>query len=145
MAGKGAQGSIEYLFMIAAALVMVLLVIKAVSSITTPYTVILTLTPGTLESQADDRGSFKVEAWLEDNGDGTYKVNYRIWALKRTLTGANVELVCFGNTEHVAGLGPIQHSGLLKPVNYWANYWTPVPQNAFPCQVQATVWKKGIW
>ncbi|WP_394352222.1 class III signal peptide-containing protein [Thermococcus sp. MAR1] len=145
MRGKSGQGSIEYLFMIALALLMVLLVIKALSSITTPYTAILTLSPGSMESQVEDVGSFKVEAWLEDNRDGTYKVYYRIWALKRPLTKANVELVCFGNTEHVGGLGPIQHSTLLEPVNYWANYWTPVPQDAFPCQVQATVWKKGIW
>ena len=139
-----AQSSLEYLFMIAAVLVVVLIVLRAITGITTPYTVILTLSPDGLTSQSDDQGSFKVEAWLEDNGDGTYKVNYRIWAIKKTLDRANVELVCFGPLKNVAGLSPITHEGPLSPVNYWGNYWTPVPRDAFPCQLQATVWKKGI-
>ncbi|NJE42130.1 class III signal peptide-containing protein [Thermococcus sp. GR6] len=138
------QGSLEYLFMIVAALVIILVVVRAISGISTPYSTALTVDPESLTSQVEDQVSFKVEAWVEDNGDGTYKVYYRIWALEKPLTGAEVQLVCFGPTNNVAGLDPIKHEGILEPVNYWANYWTPVPREAFPCQVQFTLWKRGL-
>ncbi|WP_240920712.1 class III signal peptide-containing protein [Thermococcus sp. CX2] len=144
MDSRKGQGSLEYLFMIAAALVVILLVIRAIGAISAPYSTALTVTPGSMPNQVEDQGSFKFEVWLEDNGDGTYKVNYRIWAVKDSINGAKVQLVCFGPVENVAGLDPIEHEGTLEPVNYWANYWTPVPEGAFPCQVQFTVWKRGL-
>ncbi len=100
-----------------------------------------------------DGGNFKVEAWVEENStDGTYKVLYRIWALKKPITRANVELVCFGSLKDVAGKGPITHPpnpasgehGSLEPVNYWANYWTPVYRKEFPCRIEVTVWTRLI-
>ncbi len=142
--GHRSQGSLEYLFMIAVALVIVLIVFRVATGLSTPHTIMLNVDPQGMTHPVDDSGKFKVEAWLEDNGDGTYKVEYRIWALKERLNGAKVELVCFGDPQHVAGLGLIEHEGVLEPVNYWANYWTPVPREAFPCQVQFIVWTEGL-
>lgn len=139
------QGSLEYLFMIAAVLVIVLMVFRALGGISISHPMILTVFPDTRTPVVYDGGNFKVEAWVEENStDGTYKVLYRIWALKKPITRANVELVCFGPLKDVAGKGPITHTGPLEPVNYWANYWTPVYRKEFPCRIEVTVWTRLI-
>ncbi|NJE47367.1 class III signal peptide-containing protein [Thermococcus sp. GR7] len=56
------QGSLEYLFMIVAALVIILVVVRAISGISAPYSTALTVDPESLTSQVEDQESFKVEA-----------------------------------------------------------------------------------
>lgn len=92
--------------MIAATLVVILLVIRAIGAISAPYSTALTVVLGSMPNQVEDQGNFKLEVWLEDNGDGTYKVNYRIWAVKDSINGAKVQLVCFGPVKMLPGLTP---------------------------------------
>jgi hypothetical protein len=106
-----------------------------------PQNIKVNVDPYLLPNDTITSGGIKVEAWLEKVSDDGYKVHYRIWALKTPIKKAQLALVCMNKPENVAGYQVITHTGPLEPVNYWANYWTPVKEEYFPCYLDIYIWK----
>ena len=141
---KRGQGSLEYLFIVALVIIIVAIGVRYLKSAAkeVPYYNQITLDPGLFNNITADYGDIKVEAYLIDNGDGTYKVEYKIWAITAPIRKAQLALVCMNKPPNVAGYHVITHEGPLTPVNYWANYWTPVPEEYFPCEIRFYIWKE---
>ncbi|WP_456368203.1 class III signal peptide-containing protein [Thermococcus sp.] len=140
---KKAQGSIEYLFMVAVALMLIGIAIYYLRGMATnvPQDIKVTIDPYVSPNSTIDTGDIKVEVWLEKVSGDEYKVQYRIWAVKTPIKKAQLALICMNKPSNVAGYQVITHTGPLNPVNYWSNYWTPVKEQYFPCYVDVYIWK----
>ncbi|ADT83300.1 class III signal peptide-containing protein [Thermococcus barophilus] len=141
---KKGQGSLEYLFIVALVIIIVAIGVMYLKGAAkeVPYYNEITLDPGLFNNITADYGDIKVEAYLINNGDGTYKVEYKVWAIKVPIRKAQLALICMNKPPNVAGYKVITHEGLLTPVNYWANYWTPIPEEYFPCEIRFYIWKE---
>ncbi|WP_245608271.1 hypothetical protein [Thermococcus guaymasensis] len=137
------QSAVEYLLIIVAVLMVIGISVHYLRGTTknVPYYNQLVLDPLIFKNATADYGDVKIEAHLVDNGDGTYKVEYKIQAVKAPVRKAQLALICLNKPPNVAGYQVITHEGPLEPINYWANYWTPVPEEYFPCEIRFYIWK----
>lgn len=148
---KKGQGSLEYLFVMGFILVVVVVSINYLKSAPKgiPYNQKITLDPELFTNISASDGEVKVEAWLEKTGAGEYKVEYRVWTLKVPVKKVQLALICENKPPDVAGYKVITHpitewgeTSPLKPVNYWSNYWVPIPEKYFPCYIDFYIWKE---
>jgi len=143
MRRKRGQSALEYLLVVVAVLIIIAIGVKYLRSTSSnvPYYNQLVLDPLIFKNATANYGDVRIDAYLIENGDGTYKVEYKIWALKAPVRKAQLALVCLNKPPNVAGYRVITHEGILRPVNYWSNYWTPVPEDYFPCEIRFYIWR----
>jgi len=140
---KRGQSAVEYLLMIAVALILLGITIHYLrgTAENVPQNLKVNVDPYISPNTTVDTGDVKVQVWVEKASDDEYKVWYRIWAIKSPIKKAQLALVCTNKPSDVAGYQVITHTGPLEPVNYWSNYWTPVKDEYFPCYIDLYIWK----
>ncbi len=145
--GGRAQGSMEYLFMIAVTLVIALVVVSYLSrsvenipdsQVTAPW-----LDPESMTSFNTSDMYFNYSVWVEPAGTGIYRVVYRLTA-KETLNNVRVQatLKCERQPRYIDTryLSVIEHYDTIPRGWYVSNYWTPLEPGDFPCGVEFNVW-----
>ncbi len=139
------QGSLEYLFMVAAALVIILVIIKVLSGISgniPEQQVILHADPEDFPSFNISDSYFVYQSVVEKSGDN-YVITYRATA-KRDLTNVKIRATLKCNKKPV-WIGD-QYLTITDEVEtlpkgwYISESWSPVRSDEFPCEVVLYVW-----
>ncbi|WP_456421833.1 class III signal peptide-containing protein [Thermococcus sp.] len=146
MESRRGQGSLEYLFMIAAALVIVLIVIRVlsgVSSNTPNQQVILYADPENFPTFNTSDNYFVYQTTVTKIGDDLYNVTFKAIA-KRDLSHVKIRatLMCNKKPVYVGDqyLTVTDEVENLPKGWYISRYWSPIRRDEFPCEVVLYVW-----
>ncbi|GEM_PF-6185000 len=141
------QASLEYLFMIAVALVIVFIVVSTMSrsarNVPDNQVIIPWVDPVDIPQYNVSDEYFTYYVYVQPVGSNLYNLTYILTA-KKDLHNVKVQAIlkCEKQPEYIEPeyLYIVQTYQEVPRGWYVSNYWTPIKEDEFPCQVTFNVW-----